>query len=166
MFFSFLQSESRLSMQPAGCRRQATPCFFLVTWLNPRSSRLKWCFSSETSVNFHRTAWHHIPEDNTLHCHHCKNAEFNRASIRMCRHQIKREVLGCRYEAYWHSDVSIYTLRLVRTITCYTIHGIFSSQVKLSADSDFVLLGRCTLEGSQLRHICNYGMKHFHIRFW
>jgi hypothetical protein len=29
--------------------------------------------SSETLVDFHRTTWHYIPEDNTLDNHRCEN---------------------------------------------------------------------------------------------
>jgi hypothetical protein len=38
-------------------------------------------YSSKTSIDFHRTTWHYIPEDRTLHKHCCTN--------------VKSYVLGC-----------------------------------------------------------------------
>jgi hypothetical protein len=33
--------------------------------------------SSETSVNFYRTIWRHVPQDSTLHSHSHENIKFH-----------------------------------------------------------------------------------------
>jgi hypothetical protein len=35
-----------------------------------RVSQVSRAYSSDTSVNFYQTIWHHIPEDGTFHSHH------------------------------------------------------------------------------------------------
>jgi hypothetical protein len=37
--------------------------------------KMKVTCSSETSVDFQQTEWHYIPEDRTLHNHHCENVK-------------------------------------------------------------------------------------------
>jgi hypothetical protein len=36
---------------------------------------------SKTSINFYRTIWRHIPEDDILHSHHCENGRSNRVTV-------------------------------------------------------------------------------------
>jgi hypothetical protein len=57
-------------------------CFMLVSSL-VYSSTLKTevTWSSEMSINFHRTPWHYIPKDTTPHNHCLKNPKSNNFSI-------------------------------------------------------------------------------------
>jgi hypothetical protein len=38
-------------------------------------------YSSETSVDFHRTVWNYILEDTTLHSHRCENLKSIFSSV-------------------------------------------------------------------------------------
>jgi hypothetical protein len=74
------------------------PCSLLSCWFaEPISSTLKMeaISSSETSGATQRTTWRHIPEDDTLHNHHCENLK----SYMDLEHQIlHRQVLLLVFE--------------------------------------------------------------------
>jgi hypothetical protein len=49
------------------------PAFILLSSSTYSTLKMEAISSSETSADFQRTTRHYIPEDSTLHIHHCEN---------------------------------------------------------------------------------------------
>jgi hypothetical protein len=66
-----VSNQSKSRKQHEACRNLAA-CFIPVSYLTYSSTlKIEATYSSETSVEFHRTTWRYIPQDRTVHNDRC-----------------------------------------------------------------------------------------------
>jgi hypothetical protein len=84
----------------------------------------------EVSQTSYQATWRHIPEDSTLHSHHCEN--FNANAYTLLERKTKRkrppERSRRRWEdntLYWHDCFLQSPFQFISrpTISCYIVYG-------------------------------------------
>jgi hypothetical protein len=104
------------------------------------------CSSSETSVDFQRTAWHYVPEDATLHNPHWENLKSY--NLKLC---ITREIahgnetvdLLIREITYYDSRLNVFPFTVFLLFTTMVLHN--ASFVNLMAFKQWHMSPFCAI---------------------